>query len=169
MSVGRICVREVDTVEPDASVAAAAQRMLLRTVGTLVVVNKRNQVVGIVTDRDLVQRVLAKGVDPANTKVRVVMTIAPKTIFEQTSIESVLLIMRTGKFRRLPVVDRTNRLLGLVTLDDILMLLAEEFAQIGRLLTRETPRAVLENQDALGISGLQNEARQIVVNRTPAL
>jgi signal-transduction protein with cAMP-binding, CBS, and nucleotidyltransferase domain len=130
-----------------------------RAVGTLVVVNNASQVVGIVTDRDLVSRVLARGRSPTETEVREVMTTAPNTVSEDTSIESALSIMRSGRFRRVPVVDRTNKLLGLVTLDDVLMLLAEEFTQIGRLLNRETPRAVIEDQDASGIARLQNVAR----------
>ena len=159
MSVGRICVRDVDTAQPDEAVAVAAQRMHQRAVGTLVVVNDATQVLGIVTDRDLVSRVLAKGRNPLETAVRDVMTMAPKSVFEETPIETALLTMRTGRFRRLPVIDRANRLLGLVTLDDVLMLLAEEFTQIGRLLKRETPRAVVENQNMSSISRLQSEAR----------
>jgi len=50
-------------------------------------------------------------------------------------------LMRSGGFRRLPVVDLDRKLVGIVTLDDILMLLAEEFTEVGRLLGRETPRA----------------------------
>jgi CBS domain-containing protein len=159
MSVGRICVREVDTANPEETVAVAAERMHQRAVGTLVVVNLAGQVVGIVTDRDLMSRVLAKGRNPANTPVTEVMTVNPKTVSEQTSIESALLIMRSGRFRRIPVVDRDNRLVGLITLDDIIMLLAEEFTQIGRLLTRETPRAIIENSAPTGITRLQSEAR----------
>jgi CBS domain-containing protein len=145
MSVGRICVREVDTAKPHESAALAAKRMHERAVGTLVVINDASQVVGIVTDRDLVSRVLAKGLSPAETSIREVMTIGPRTVFEHASIESALLMMRTGKFRRIPVVDAANTLVGLITLDDVLMLLAEEFWQIGRLLKRETPRAIIEN------------------------
>jgi CBS domain-containing protein len=159
MSVGRICVREVDTANPDESVAVAAERMHQRAVGTLVVVNDTDQVVGIITDRDLVSRVLAKGRNPTDTSVGEVMTVGPKTVSEQTSIESALLIMRSGKFRRIPVVGRDNKLVGLITLDDILMLLAEEFTQIGRLLTRETPRAMMENSAQAGITRLQSEER----------
>jgi len=128
-------------------------------VGTLVVVNNLSQVLGIVTDRDLVSRVLAKGLNPLDTAVRDAMTIAPKTVGEDTPIENAILTMRTGRFRRLPVVGQGNRLIGLLTLDDVLMLLAEEFTQIGRLLKRETPRAVVENQDISNISRLQSEAR----------
>jgi Mg/Co/Ni transporter MgtE len=50
--------------------------------------------------------------------------------------------MRSGRFRRLPVVDHENRLVGLLSLDDVLMLLAEEFTEIGRLLERETPQGI---------------------------
>ena len=144
MSVDRICIREVDTARPNESVADAAERMHERAVGTLVVVNDDERVVGIVTDRDLVSRVLAKGCDPRMTTVREVMTVGPKVIYERTPIESALLTMRAGRFRRLPVLNQNKRLVGLVSLDDILMLLAEEFSQVGRLLKRETPSAIME-------------------------
>lgn len=164
MSVGRICIREVDTAEPDESVAVVAQRMQQHAVGTLVVVSEVREAVGIVTDRDLVARVLAKGLSPSQTTLREVMTIAPETVLEDTSIESALLIMRTGRFRRVPVVDESNHLVGLVTLDDVLMLLGEEFAQIGRLIKRETPRAIIEDQDRCGPGRRQSDAPVCVGN-----
>lgn len=162
MSVGRICVREVDTADPEESVAVAAERMHQRAVGTLIVVNDANQVIGILTDRDLVARVLAKGMSATETTVKEAMTVGPKTVSEETPIEAALLIMRTGRFRRLPVVDRQHRLLGLVSLDDILMLLSEEFSQIGRLLRRETPRGVIEDYDSTGVARLPSDSRLVV-------
>jgi len=147
MSVGRLCVRKVDTANPDEPAFFAAQRMHQRAVGSLVVVNDAGQPVGIVTDRDLVSRVMAKDRSPTDTFVGEVMTPAPRTVSEQTSIESALLVMRSGHFRRIPVVDHTRKLVGLVTLDDILMLLAEELTDIGQLLERETPRAVIEERE----------------------
>ena len=71
------------------------------------------------------------------------MTLGPETITEDSPIESALALMRHGSFRRLPVIDRNRKLVGLVSLDDILMLLAEEFMQVGRLLEHETPRCVV--------------------------
>jgi CBS domain-containing protein len=161
MAVGSICVREVDTVRADDTVEVAAERMHQRAVGSLVVVNDGEHVVGIVTDRDLMSRVLAKGLNAANTVISDVMTLSPKTVSEWTPIEAALLIMRAGRFRRIPVVDQDNKLLGLITLDDVLMLLAEQFAQVGRLLKRETPRALMEGPDASpsGIAWLQNESK----------
>jgi CBS domain-containing protein len=140
MSVGRICVREVDTAAPGETVYVVAQRMHQRGVGCLVVVNDSSEPVGMITDRDLVSRVLSKASDPMQTKVCDVMTREPKWISEESPIESALALMRSGGFRRLPVINRTRKLVGLVSLDDILMLLAEEFIQVGNVLQRETPR-----------------------------
>ncbi len=106
----------------------------------LVVVNAAQEPIGIVTDRDLVERVLAAGKDAATTTVGEVISCHLKTISENGSIESALSLMRDGRFRRLPVVDANRKLAGLLSLDDVLMLFAEEFAAIGRLLERETPR-----------------------------
>jgi CBS-domain-containing membrane protein len=87
------------------------------------------------------------------------MTLNPKTATESTPIETALLTMRTGRFRRIPVVDDNNRLVGLICLDDILMLLAEEFSQVGRLLKRETPRAVMEEPNSSGFGRFRSESR----------
>jgi CBS domain-containing protein len=144
MSAGRICVRTVDTAEPTESVQAAADRMNSRNVGTLVVLDPHDQPLGILTDRDLAVRVLAKGKDPFATTVVEVMTHIPKTIRENASIEQAISIMRSGPFRRLPVVDDAGKLIGLLSIDDILDLLAEEFRDIGALLKAERPEVLAQ-------------------------
>jgi len=141
MPVGRICVREVHLAEPGESVLEAARRMRERRVGVLVAVDGLGRPVGLVTDRDLALRVVADGGDPRTTAVGDVMTERPKTVSESTPIESALALMRSGSFRRLPVVNDDGKLVGIVTLDDVLGLLAEEFELIGGLLQREAPRA----------------------------
>ena len=144
MSVGRICQRVVDSADPTESVFRAAERMHQRTVGALVVLDADRRPIGIVTDRDLTTRVIAGCREPSTTTVAEVMTRNPKTVTEDSAIEEALAVMRSGAFRRVPVVDRDDRLVGLVTLDDVLMLLCEEFTTIGSLLTRETPVAAAE-------------------------
>jgi CBS domain-containing protein len=141
MSIQRICHADVDMAEPSESVHAIAERMRQRTVGCLVLVNELREPIGIVTDRDLVVRVLAEGKDPYTTRIAEAMTYNLKTVPLDGSIEQALRIMRAGEFRRVPVVDRDGKLVGIVTLDDILMLLAEEFTQVGHVLDRETPIA----------------------------
>lgn len=143
MSVGRICVRDVDLADEDEAVWQVAERMHQRAVGTLVILNDAKQPIGIITDRDLVERVLAQRRDPSTASVREVMTADPKTIPEDAPIESALSLMASGRFRRLPVVNGEGKLVGLLSLDDVLMLFAEEFTQIGQLLERETPRGVV--------------------------
>lgn len=139
MSVGRICVRSTDVTFDTESAQVVARRMLDRNVGSLVVVNERQEPVGIVTDRDLAVRVLAPGKDGATTSVGDVMTSNPRVVTEDMAIEDVLRIMRSGPYRRVPVVDANGRLVGLVTLDDVLDLLSEELNSIGTLLHKESP------------------------------
>jgi CBS domain-containing protein len=139
MSVGRICIREVDIIAETEPALTAARRMNERNVGTLVVVDGETRPVGIVSDRDLVLRVLAAGKDAAKTAVSDAMTPAPKVITESTPIEDALKLMRAGKFRRVPIVDSKGALVGLLSLDDILDLLAEEFVEIGQLIRKEHP------------------------------
>ena len=142
MSAGRICIRNVDIATIDESAQTAARRMKDRKVGTLVVLSSDSKPVGIVTDRDLALRVLAEGRDGTQTKVVEVMTPAPNTVRESTPIEDALRIMRAGAFRRVPVVNAEDHLVGLLALDDILELLAEELTDIGRLMHAEEPASL---------------------------
>lgn len=142
MSVGNICSREVDTVEPSESVQTAAQRMHARKVGALVVVDADGKPIGMVTDRDLAMRVVAVGCDPSQTMVSEVMTRHPATASVDQAIEDALRTMRSSQCRRIPVVDESNKLVGLLSLDDILELLSEEFQIIGRVIAEESPQSL---------------------------
>lgn len=139
MSIGPICVRDVDVAQPEETVAAAARRMLDRKVGTLVVVNADHEPVGIVTDRDLTIRVLAETRDPARTILADVMTRHLSLVSLDTRVEDALRLMRVGAVRRLIVTNPSGKLAGLVSLDDILALLHREFDDIGRLIVEESP------------------------------
>lgn len=144
MTVGRICVRTVDLASPEESVQVAAGRMHNRKVGTLVVLDKEGRPVGIITDRDLTVRVLAAARDPLTTTVGDVMTRSPRTVHEDTPIEDALAIMRAALCRRIPVVDGEEGLVGLLSLDDILDLLREEFDSISRIVRGESPDSLAD-------------------------
>ena len=101
MSVGRICVRSVDTAELTDSVLTAAQRMHDRNVGTLVVVDKEQRPLGIITDRDIVVRTVVEHGDPVKATVWEIMSQLPQTVSEDTTTEEALSIMRSGPYRRL--------------------------------------------------------------------
>src|SRR5262249_24619235 len=138
MSTGRICSRDVDTAHYDETVLDSARLMRDRQVGTVIVVDDMRPV-GILTDRDLTVRGLAAGLRPGATRVREVMPPSPTTIGEDETIETAVGYMRAGRFRRLPVVGRDGRVIGILALDDVLELVAEELADIGQLLKREAP------------------------------
>jgi CBS domain-containing protein len=139
MSVGRICSHHVDLADGEETVQAAARRMTERRITTLIVLNRANEPVGIVTDRDLIVRVLAQGKDPREARVDEVMTRSLMTVSEATSIEHALALMRAGEFRRLPVTGGDGILAGLVTLDQILRFLAERFVPVGAPFDDEAP------------------------------
>jgi CBS domain-containing protein len=141
MCVSNICVKNVDLAKAEEPAWVAAERMHQRAVGTLVVVNELQQPVGIVTDRDLVERVLATGRDARDFLVAEAMTKEPVTISESASLECALAAMRSGRFRRLPVVNGEGKLRGVVSVDDILMHIARELSLAGDLLKQETPVA----------------------------
>jgi CBS domain-containing protein len=139
MSAGRICVRRVVIAGHGESVREAAERMLAEDVGALVVLDAERRPVGIVTDRDLALRCIAARRDPEKTTVGDVMSKPTARILESTPIEDALGEMMRAGARRLPVVDEAGRLVGILALDDVIELLAEETAAIGRLLARRHP------------------------------
>jgi CBS domain-containing protein len=133
----------VDVIEPEESAAAAAVRMRDRSVGTLAVLDANQLPVGLVTDRDLVTRVMAAGKDPARLKIAEIITRPAETVREDAPIEDVLLQMRGARIRRMLVVDDSGRLAGIVSVDDIVSLLSEEFGRVGHLLDSQASQPPL--------------------------
>jgi CBS domain-containing protein len=159
MTIEPLCKRDVDTIMPSDSVKSAAERMRQRSVGSLVVVDRDSHVVGLITDRDLTVRVVTEGLCPTDTLVNQVMTAPPVTVCEDCSLEHALSIMRAHKFRRLPVVDQCQRIRSLITVDDILIFLAQEFQQVAQVVMTETPSAIADRQQFSGPARFRNEAR----------
>ena len=143
MAVGEICNREVVIAKKTLSVVDAAQLMRQHHVGDLVVVEERSgrkQPVGIVTDRDIVVEVVAAGVNPDALKVGDIMGPEVATVRESEGLFEALRYMRDKGVRRMPVVDRDGGLVGILTLDDLLSLLAEEMTELAKLVSHERQR-----------------------------
>jgi len=140
MTIARICQREVDLAAADETTQVAAKRMEARSVGSLVIVDGRRRPIGIVTDRDLAMHVCGQGLDPGQVRIGEVMSPNPTSVTEDSSIEKALDVMRSVAVRRLTVIDDDGGLIGVVTLDDILLLMAEDFGQLRALLTQSSPR-----------------------------
>jgi predicted transcriptional regulator len=143
MAVGELCNREVVVTEKTLSVVDAAQLMRKHHVGDLVVVEEkdgRKHPVGIVTDRDIVVEVVAAGVTPEALNVGDIMGPEVATVRESEGLFEALRYMRDKGVRRMPVVDSTGGLVGILTLDDLLSLLAEEMTELAKLVSHERQR-----------------------------
>jgi CBS domain-containing protein len=109
-------------------------------VGNLVVVDEEKRPLGILTDRDVAVRCVANDLDPDGTPVSEVMTVPVSSVFEDTPIESALRLMAGTRARRSIVVNRDGALVGVLALDDVLDLLAEEAEAIGDLVRAQVPK-----------------------------
>ena len=118
MQVSQILTREVETIRPDTSVKEAAQRMRSMDVGSLPVCDGRH-LLGMVTDRDITIRVTAEGRDAATTPVQEAMTPDVCFVFEDQDVQEAARIMQERQIRRLPVLSRDKKLVGILALGDI--------------------------------------------------
>ena len=106
------------SLPPSASVHEAACVMTRANCGSVLVVGEGTQLLGIVTERDLMTRVVAKAVDPSKTTLASVMTPNPRCIGPTPKVEDAVLIMLERGFRHLPVVGEGNTLLGVFSARD---------------------------------------------------
>jgi CBS domain-containing protein len=114
------------TAAPDTLVAKAAQRMAARNVGAILVVHGE-ALVGIITERDIVFRVVCPGLDPRATRIADVMTPSPMTIDQDEPFGHALVVMHSEGFRHLPVV-KDGKAVGIVSARSALDPELEEFA-----------------------------------------
>ncbi len=137
MKIGDLCSRDVHVVRPGDPLAQAVQEMHHRRIGAVVVVEVRDAhlvPVGIVTDRDVLCRQLARQADLFTLTVSDVMTQHPLTVLESCDVAETIRQMRAGRVRRAPVVSRTGALVGLISLDDLLPAVAGELSDLASLL-----------------------------------
>lgn len=110
--------RHVVSVLPGATVYSAACVMTRANCGSVLVVDAASTLLGIVTERDLMTRVLAKALDPVKATVADIMTHSPRCIPPETKVADAVLIMIERGFRHLPVVTDNNKILGVFSVRD---------------------------------------------------
>jgi len=142
MRAGELCVRDVATATAGESVVDAARRMAELHVGDLIVVDEPTRglphPIGIVTDRDLVVRVLARPErSPATTKIAEVMRRDIVLATEDDDVETVVAKMRAHTIRRIPIIDRSGGLQGVLSIDDVLGWMREQLQSATTLLERQ--------------------------------
>src|SRR5262252_2854265 len=133
--------RDLLTAPPGISVAEASRRMARKNVGAILVIES-NKLIGIFTERDIVFRVVASGLDLLATRIGDVMTRSPRIVNADGSFGSALLIMHDNRFRHLPVI-KNSKVVGIVSARIALDPELEDFvseAQRRKHLRRERTR-----------------------------
>ena len=136
----------VAVVEPETAALVVAQLMRTHHIGALVVVEagEQNKPVGILTDRDLVLELMAEGLDPAVFTAGDIMSVDLVLARPEMDAMEAVQLMKTHRLRRLVIVDEAGRLVGIVTMEDVLELLTRELANLAAGLAGARDREINE-------------------------
>ena len=111
--------RDVVTIEPSASLAAAAKLLAEKRIGAVLILGADRLIVGILSERDIVRALAERGAGALDEPVSRTMTRKVSTCTESETVSSIMERMTDGKFRHMPVVDR-GRLVGMVSIGDVI-------------------------------------------------
>ena len=118
MQVREVMTQHAEWITADISLKEAAQRMRERDIGCLPI-GDNDRLVGMLTDRDIMCRAVAEGLDPSTTKVSAVMTKGVTWCFDDGSVEDVAEQMEQKQIHHMPVLNQQKRLIGIVSLSDL--------------------------------------------------
>lgn len=137
MNVDRIYTRNVIRIAKTATISEAARAMRQHSVGLLLVTGEgadEFQAVGTVTDRDIVIKALAEGARPETVRVGEVMTHRLDTVAATDDIHEALLTMQRQECRRLAVTDATGRIVGILSVDDLVDGIAADLSSLAKVM-----------------------------------
>ncbi|MFW5934378.1 MAG: CBS domain-containing protein [Halolamina sp.] len=138
MPVADIARTDVMTASRDQSAGNLATVMKAENVGSVIIEND-DEPVGIVTDRDLVLEVLEPRADPTTTTAEEIMTETPVTVDTDAGVFDAIRTLHESSVRRLPVVGDDGTVAGIVTLDDLVVMLSDELDSLGDVIEAESP------------------------------
>lgn len=116
----------VYAIHPDDTVYEALKVLIDKNVGALVVLDKEEKFLGIFSERDYARKVILKGRASKETLIREIMTERPITVTEDDSIEDCMVMMTDKRIRHLPVTDDNNRLIGLISIGDVVKYIIDD-------------------------------------------
>lgn len=140
MTVGKFCNREVIIAEKDSNIVEIAKLMRHHHVGDVIIVNRDGnhiEPIGILTDRDIVVELIACDVPLDSVSAKDIMSYELSTVRQEDSIWDTLRLMDAKGIRRIPVVNETGELEGILSFDDLLELFAEELNLLAKVPFRE--------------------------------
>jgi CBS domain-containing protein len=162
MPVGEICIREVIICNRSTNVLEAAQLMRRYHVGDLVIVDEsegKRIPVGLITDRDIVISVIAMQLDPTTITAGDLISREIVVAREDQGVLETMERMRANGVRRMPVVDQQGALAGIISVDDLIELLAEELSKLPKLISKEQAQeAERKPGNFLGAASLETSA-----------
>jgi CBS domain-containing protein len=120
--------RHVTTIEPNADLATAAKILAEKKIGALLIAGAEGRVVGILSERDIVRAVAARGASALQTPLSEVMTRKVVTCTEGETVSVIMERMTAGKFRHVPVVEQ-ERLVGVISIGDVVKHRLQEMEQ----------------------------------------
>jgi CBS domain-containing protein len=119
IKVKDVMVKRIITMDANRSIAEAAKKMTQNEVGSVIIINNKKEIKGIITERDLVRRAIAKGIDTRKEKASKIMTRGIVTVSPELEIEKAAKLMIREKVKRLPVIDKKGILIGIISEDDM--------------------------------------------------
>jgi CBS domain-containing protein len=119
MQVKDVMTSDVECISPETTLREAAQRMKELDVGPLPICGEKDRLVGMITDRDITVRAVAAGLDPSTAQVRDIMTPNIIYCYEDQDISDAAHMMEQNQIRRLVVLNRDKRLVGILSLGDL--------------------------------------------------
>jgi len=143
MPIGDVCIRDVVVASRETTAREAARLMSENHVGNIVVIEDiggRRVPVGIVTDRDIVRNVVAEALDASLFTLGDLAARDLVTVREDQGVFECMQQMRINGIRRMPVLDLKGGLVGIISLDDLIQLLAEEMSELAKVIVREQAR-----------------------------
>ena len=139
MAIEDFCRPDPVTARPDESVRDAARRMASDGVGCLAIVDDEGKPVGMVTDRDLVQRVIRRRRDPDEVKLSEILSPDVVSVWREVPLELAFHRMREEAVRRVLITDDHGLLVGILTFDDALPLISKQYELAAQVMSAQHP------------------------------
>ncbi len=144
MGLVKCCREQVVAVSPNTPAVEVAKIMREKNVGSVVIVTGDNRPTGVITDRDLTIGVMAREKNPGEVRAGEIATRDVVTFRDSMGIYEAIQKMTAEGIRRMPVVDDAGKLIGIVTMDDIIRMMGEEMAAIAKNIEKQSPPLMRE-------------------------
>lgn len=139
MTIGKFCKHEIVTAAKNTSVFKATQLMKMHNIGNIVVVDESNGgiPIGIFTDRDVAIRIVADEIDPRVLTIGDAMSQDLLILKDHQDIQEAVDMMCAKGVRRAPIINQQGKIIGIATVDDLILLLADELGGLAKLIRKQ--------------------------------